>query len=112
VRATELLRSPAGNVTGVEAVSGGDTLQYEAPLVAAADGVGGFAGEGIKAHQNSVARRQYFRNVSGPEKQDLHIFITKDMNEHGAATAGSSTSETASQRRGRRFDEDATAHRP
>ena len=84
VRATELLRSPAGNVTGVEAVSGGETLQYEAPLVVAADGVGGFAGEGIKAHQNSVARRQYFRNVSGPEKQDLHIFITKDMNEHGA----------------------------
>ena len=84
VRATELLRSPAGNVTGVEAVSGGETLHYEAPLVVAADGVGGFAGEGIKAHQNSVARRQYFKNVSGPDKQDLHVFITKDMNEHGA----------------------------
>ncbi len=84
VRATELLRSPAGNVTGVEAVSGGETLQYEAPLVVAADGVGGFAGEGIKAHQNSVARRQYFKNVSGPDKEDLHVFITKDMNEHGA----------------------------
>jgi flavin-dependent dehydrogenase len=84
VRATELLRSPAGNITGVEAVSGGETLHYEAPLVVAADGVGGFAGEGIKAHQNSVARRQYFKNVSGPDKQDLHVFITKDMNEHGA----------------------------
>jgi flavin-dependent dehydrogenase len=84
VRATELLRSPAGNVTGVEAVSNGETLRYEAPLVVAADGVGGFAGEGIKAHQNAVARRQYFRNVSGPNKEDLHVFVTRDMNEHGA----------------------------
>ena len=84
VRATKLLRSPAGNVTGVEALSNGETLFYEAPLVVAADGVGGFAGEGMKAHQNSVARRQYFRNVSGPNKEDLHVFVTKDMNEHGA----------------------------
>ena len=84
VRATKLLRSPAGNVTGVEATSDGETLLYEAPLVVAADGVGGFAGEGIKAHQNSVARRQYFRKVSGPEKDHLHVFITKDMNELGA----------------------------
>jgi len=84
VRATKLLRSPAGNVTGVEAVSNGETLLYEAPLVVAADGVGGFAGEGMKTHQNSVARRQYFRGVSGPNKEDLHVFVTKDMNEHGA----------------------------
>ena len=84
VRATKLLRSPAGNVTGVEAASNGETTRYEAPLVVAADGVGGFAGEGMKAHQNSVARRQYFRNVSGPNQEDLHIFVTKDMNEHGA----------------------------
>src|ERR687889_546330 len=84
VRVTKLLRSPAGNVTGVEAVSNGETLLYEAPLVVAADGVGGFAGEGMKAHQNSVARRQYFRNVSGPNQEDLHVFVTKDMNEHGA----------------------------
>src|SRR3954447_7807405 len=33
VRATKLLRSPAGDVTGVEAVSDGETLLYEAPLV-------------------------------------------------------------------------------
>ena len=89
VRATELLRSPAGSATGVEAVAGsardgGEPLRFEAPLVVAADGIGGFAGEGIKAHQNSVARRQYFKNVSGPNKEDLHVFITKDMNEHGA----------------------------
>ncbi|MDQ4003123.1 MAG: NAD(P)/FAD-dependent oxidoreductase [Actinomycetota bacterium] len=84
VRATRLLRTPAGNVTGVEAMSNGETLFYEAPLVVAADGVGRFAGEGIKAHQNAVARRQYFGNVSGPNKEDLHVFITKDMNEHGA----------------------------
>ncbi len=84
VRATRLLRSPAGSVTGVEATSDGETLFYEAPLVVAADGVGGFAGKGMKAHQNSVARRQYFRNVSGPERDHLHVFVTKDMNEHGA----------------------------
>ena len=84
VRATKLLRSPAGNTTGVEAVSSGETLFYEAPLVVAADGVGGFAGEGMKSHQNAVARRQYFKGVSGPNKEDLHVFLTKDMNEHGA----------------------------
>jgi menaquinone-9 beta-reductase len=84
VRATKLLRSPAGNVTGVEATADGEALVYQAPLVVAADGVGGFAGEEVKAHQNAVARRQYFRGVSGPEREHLHIFITKDMNEHGA----------------------------
>ena len=84
VRATKLLRTPSGAVTGVEAISDGETLFYEAPLVAAADGVGVFAGKGIKAHQNAVARRQYFRNVSGPNKEDLHILITKDMNALGA----------------------------
>src|SRR5918997_2506864 len=84
VRATKLLRSTAGNVTGVEVASNGETLCSEAPLVVAADGVGGFAGEGMKAHQNAVARRQYFRGVSGPEQDHLHVFITKDMNEKGA----------------------------
>ena len=89
IRATELLRSPSGSVTGIEAVAvsvrdGNEPLRFEAPLVVAADGIGGFAGEGMKAHQNSVARRQYFKGVSGPHKEDLHIFMTKDMNEHGA----------------------------
>jgi flavin-dependent dehydrogenase len=84
VRATELLRSAAGEVKGVEAVSGGEGLRFDAPLVVAADGVGGFANEGMKAHQNAVARRQYFRDVNGPNKEDLHIFITGDMNERGA----------------------------
>jgi geranylgeranyl reductase family protein len=84
VRATELLRSAAGEVKGVEAVSGGEGLRFDAPLVVAADGVGGFANVGMKAHQNAVARRQYFRDVNGPNKEDLHIFITGDMNERGA----------------------------
>ena len=82
-RGTELLRSPAGNVRGIEAENGG-TIRYEAPLVVAADGIGGFAGEGMKAHQNAVARRQYFRGVDGPNKEHLQVFITKDMNEQGA----------------------------
>src|SRR5215216_186332 len=47
-------------------------------------GVGGFAGKGLKAHQNAVARRQYFSGVDGPDKQDLQVFITEDMNSHGA----------------------------
>ena len=84
VRATELLRSPAGDVTGIEATSGGEDLRFGAPLVVAADGVGGFAANGMKAHQNSVARRRYYRGVDGPNKEDLHVFITKDMNENGA----------------------------
>ena len=84
VRATELSRSPTGDVTGLRAVNAGDELRFEAPIVVVADGVGGFAGEGMKAHQNAVARRQYFRDVDGPNKQDLHIFITEDMNSHGA----------------------------
>jgi geranylgeranyl reductase family protein len=84
VRATKLLRSPAGAVTGLGATSGGEDLRFEAPVVVVADGVGGFAGNGMKAHQNAVARRQYFRGVGGPNQQDLHVFITKDMNEKGA----------------------------
>jgi len=84
VRATELLRSPKGFVTGLRAVNAGDELRFEAPILVVADGVGGFAGEGMKARQNAVARRQYFRDVDGPDKEDLHIFITEDMNSHGA----------------------------
>jgi menaquinone-9 beta-reductase len=83
-RATELLRSAAGSVTGVEVANGGQDQRFEAPIVVAADGVGGFANEGMKAHQNAVARRQYFRGVNGPNKEDLQIFITRDMNERGA----------------------------
>jgi geranylgeranyl reductase family protein len=83
-RATELLRAPAGDVIGVEAKNGGEDLRFEAPLVVAADGVGGFAGDGMKRHQNAVARRRYFRDVDGPNKEDLQVFITRDMNEHGA----------------------------
>jgi menaquinone-9 beta-reductase len=83
-RTTELLRSPAGDVKGIEATNGGEELRFEAPLVVAADGVGGFAGRGMKTHQNAVARRRYYRDVDGPNKEDLHVFITKDMNENGA----------------------------
>jgi geranylgeranyl reductase family protein len=84
VRATALLRSPGGDVTGTDATSGGEDLRFEAPLVVAADGVGGFAANSMKAHQNAVARRQYFRGVDGPNKEDLHVFISKDLNENGA----------------------------
>ena len=83
-RATELLRSTAGEVTGIQAANDGKDLRFEAPLVVAADGVGGFAGNGMKSHQNAVARRRYYRGVRGPNREDLHVFITKDMNRHGA----------------------------
>ena len=82
-RATELLRSPAGAVTGLRAENGGGPESFSAPLVVVADGIGGFEG-GMKAHQNAVARRQYFRGVDGPHKQDIHVFMTGDMNAHGA----------------------------
>ena len=84
MRATDLMRSPAGEVTGIVAMDGGGEVRFDAPLVVVADGVGGFAGKGMKAHQNAVARRQYFRGVDGPNKEDLHVFITEDMNSHGA----------------------------
>lgn len=84
VRATDLVRSASGAVTGIVASKAGESMRFDAPLVVVADGVGGFAGKGMKAHQNAVARRQYFRDVEGPDKKDLHIFITKDMNSHGA----------------------------
>lgn len=83
-RATKLRRTPAGDVLGVEAETGAGDQRFDAPLVVVADGIGGFASEGMKAHQNAVARRQYFNNVAGPDKTNLHIFITGDMNEHGA----------------------------
>jgi menaquinone-9 beta-reductase len=85
-RATELLRSPDGLVTGLEAARNGDTERYEAPLVIVADGSGGGfgQGEGLKAHQNAVARRQYFRNVQDPDDRYLQVFMTRDMNERGA----------------------------
>lgn len=85
VKATELLRSSAGNVTAVEATSNGETLRFEAPLVVVADGSGGgFAGKDMKAPQNAVARRQYFSGVSWPDQNNLQIFLTKDMNQQGA----------------------------
>lgn len=84
VRATEPLRSTTGTVTGVEATENGERLRFEAPLVVAADGVGGFAADGMKAHQNAVARRQYFKNVAGPDKENLHLFISEDLNKTGA----------------------------
>lgn len=81
-RATKLLRSPAGDVTGLAAENGG-LREFSSPLVVVADGVGGFESQ-MKAHQNAVARRQYFRNVDGPNKEDIHVFMTEDMNAEGA----------------------------
>jgi menaquinone-9 beta-reductase len=82
-RATRLLRSSAGEVTGLSVENGGGPLDFAAPLVVVADGVGGFESQ-MKAHQNAVARRQYFRGVDGPNKEDIHIFMSEDLNARGA----------------------------
>ncbi len=112
-RATDLMRSTAGAVTGLEATSNGETLRFEAPVVVAADGVGGFARNGMKAHQNAVARRQYFRGLEELDQESLHVFITPDMNSDGAgygwvfcfgdgrANVGAGVSTRALQRTGR-----------
>src|SRR5215217_4194267 len=73
VRAAHLVRTATGRVTSIEATEAGESLRFEAPLVVVADGVGGFAGKGMKAHQNAVARRQYFSGVNGPDRQDLQV---------------------------------------
>ena len=112
-RATSLLRSSSGDVTGVDATQDDESLRFEAPLAVVADGIGGFAGDGMKAHQNAVARRQYFKDVDGPDKEHLHIFMTQDMNSDGAgygwvfyfgdgsANVGAGVSNRALQRTGR-----------
>ena len=84
VRATSLVRNFTGAVAGIEATENGEQLRFDAPLVVAADGVGGFAAEGMKAHQNAVARRQYFKGVNGPDQEHLHLFISEDLNKVGA----------------------------
>lgn len=82
-RATDLVRTASGAVGGLRAENGGGAEQFAAPLVVVADGVGGFEG-GMKAHQNAVARRQYFRGVDGPDQENIHVFMTDDMNASGA----------------------------
>ena len=84
IRATSLVRNFNGTVAGIEATENGEQLRFDAPLVVAADGVGGFAAEGMKAHQNAVARRQYFKGVNGPDQEHLHLFISGDLNRVGA----------------------------
>lgn len=113
IRATELLRSSSGSVTGVAAERDGEEVRFEAPLVVSADGVGGFASKGMKTRQNAVARRQYFSGVDGPDRQDLQVFITRDMNaDHagygwvfyfgdGTANVGAGVSTKALQKTGR-----------
>jgi menaquinone-9 beta-reductase len=67
----------------------------------------------MKAHQNAVACRRYYRGEDGANKEDLHVFVTKDMNEHeagygwvfylgdGRANVGASVSTRALARTGR-----------
>lgn len=84
VKVTEVLRSSGGDVVGAGAVANGDTVRFDAPLVVVADGSGGSVAGERKAHQNAVARRQYFNSVWGLETDHLHVFATREMNERGA----------------------------
>ena len=63
----------------------GETVWHEAPLVVVANGAGEFAGEGTKAPNNGVTRRQYFTGVDGLEKDHLHVLQSDALNGIGAS---------------------------
>ena len=98
-KAESLIRDDTtGEVRGVLArpVSGatssnGGALRFKAPLVIIADGVGGFASEGLKTRQNGVARRQYFTgfdpsDASGRSRENhVHFWMDEEIIRWGAA---------------------------
>ncbi len=67
VEARRILRSPAGEVRGIEiADEGGETEQIEAPLVVTAGGWGGFEGGKQESLAAMVVSRQYFTGLPDP----------------------------------------------
>jgi menaquinone-9 beta-reductase len=85
VTARRASRASDASVTGVEATISGERVLYRAPLIVVADGVGGFEGNGIKAPQSGVARRQYFKNAGGSRQNHVHFWLTKDLTRFGSA---------------------------
>jgi geranylgeranyl reductase family protein len=88
VKARGLLHTSSGKVAGVEASAEGGSsgrLHFEAPLVVVADGVGGFAREGLKNEQNGVAIRQYFAAAKGSRRNHVHFWMTENLTRWGAA---------------------------
>lgn len=83
VKAQSLLHTADGDVAGVHAVANGETLRFDAPLVVAADGVGRFAADGVKASQNGIALRQYFSDVKGVQRDVAHFWFTEDLSRYG-----------------------------
>lgn len=89
VEARRLLRSPTGTVQGLEAVSEeGETIRFEAPLVAIAGGFGGGLEDGGYARGAAamVVSRQYFADVPdpGPPGRDyLQVWYTGEISDLG-----------------------------
>ena len=78
------MRSPAGEVRGVEArdADAGETLRFEAPLVVAAGGWGGFGDGSADGRPGMIVSRQYFANTpdpGGPGRRYLHVWYTKEI---------------------------------
>lgn len=83
VNARKVIRNPTYEVTGIEATSQENEIFFEAPLVIAADGVGGFAADGLKAPQNGLVQRQYFTNIGGQNKGQVHFWFPEDLLHYG-----------------------------
>ena len=83
VQARRILRSPAGEVRGIElSDEAGETAQVEAPMVVTAGGWGGFEGgreEGLAA---MVVSRQYFSGLPDPglpQSSFLQVWYTAEI---------------------------------
>ena len=95
VEVTRLLRSPAGAMLGAEAreLESGDSLRFEAPLVAVAAGFGGVDGlveGGNRGLAAMLVSRQYFADAPDPggpngpfPKGYLHVWYTDGIPELG-----------------------------
>ena len=83
VRATDLLRSASGS----EWPRSGQRRRISA-LRSPAGGRGrrrrGLRGQGHEGPPECRRPQAILQRVEGPDKQDLHVFITEDMNSHGA----------------------------
>ena len=88
-------------------------MRFAAPLVVVADGVGGFGGDGMKAHQNAVARRQYFSGRGGPgQAEPARLYYGGHELARRGLRLGLLHRRRHGERRGRRLDGGARPHGP
>ena len=88
VGATRLVRSPAGEVLGVEAreVASGEALRFEAPLVVAAGGWNGFEDASESGKPGMIVSRQYCAGTPDPGwagRRYLHVWYTAEISALG-----------------------------